>query len=144
CLASQQAVCNLSTNVTFRTAGGSTPAFPLSVTGSLALVPGVTKAGTIGVNGETDRFCFAVATPTWFAFQAVSPTFQPCIRVLDVNNAPVLGGQTCGVSSARLDLNLAAGSYFTEIFDNGNNNTGSYTLSAQPIVVTVEATDPNA
>jgi hypothetical protein len=144
CLSTPQPVCSLSTNVTVRTPGGSSPAFPVTINGASSLLPNVTSSGAIAAAGESDRFCLAVPAPTFAAFQAASTAIQPCIRILDAGGAPVAGAPACNTSATRLDVNLAAGAYFAEISDNGNNNTGAYTVLYQPIVVTTEATDPLA
>ena len=145
CLSTQAAVCSLSANVTVTTLGGSSAALPAIVSGGTFLNAGVQTAGNIGAVGETDRFCFALPAARRVEFQAVSATVQPCIRLLGAGGTPIPGAQACSTtSSTRLNLNLAAGSYLAEVFDNGNDSTGAYTLIYHPIVVTLEAVDATA
>jgi hypothetical protein len=54
---------------------------------------------------------------------------DPCLRVLTgASTPPIPGGTLCASVAARLDLVLMAGTYFVEVSDNLNNNTGGYTL----------------
>jgi hypothetical protein len=103
---------------------------------AMPLEPDVPASDSITPVGDLDLYTFTLSTPTRVVLQATSGAIDPCLRVLTgIGEPPVTGGTTCGFPAARLDLLLAAGTYFVEVSDNGNNQLGAYTLLYQPVDV---------
>jgi hypothetical protein len=93
-------------------------------------------SGQINPVGDLDLYTFTLAVPERMVLQATQTgtpgAIDPCLRVLTgASGPPVTGGTNCGFPAARLDLVLAAGTYFVEVSDNGNNQAGGYTLLLQ-------------
>jgi hypothetical protein len=102
-----------------------------------ALEPDVPISDAISPVGDLDLFTFTLTTQQRVVLQAtqtgIPAAIDPCLRVLTgASGPPVTGGITCSFPAARLDLVLAAGTYFVEVSDNGNNQSGGYNLLYQP------------
>ncbi len=84
--------------------------------------------------GDLDLFMFTLTAPTRVILQATSLAIDPCVRLLTAaGDPPVTGGTACAFPAARLDLVLGAGTYFVETSDNGNTQSGDYTLLYEPV-----------
>ncbi len=119
--------------------GGYRLLFEPIVSGAAApLAADVPMSETVNPVGDLDLFTFTLGTNQRVVLQAAATgaggAIDPCLRVLTTAGTPVVpGGSTCGVPAARLDLVLAPGTYFVEVSDSGDNNTGGYTLLYEPI-----------
>jgi hypothetical protein len=83
--------------------------------------------------GDLDLFTFTLASSERVIVQVTGTGTDPCLRILTGASAPpVAGGTDCnGGFTAGLDVVLAAGTYFVEVSDFNDNQTGSYTLLLQ-------------
>jgi hypothetical protein len=109
---------------------------PVVASSAAVLTADVAVSTSITPLGDLDLYTFTLSTAERVVLQATGApgVLDPCVRVLTgAGGPPVTGGTTCGVT-ARLDLMLAAGTYFVEVSDNFNNHTGPYTLLYQPVL----------
>jgi hypothetical protein len=96
------------------------------------LTPDVTVSSSIGALGEKDLYCFDLAAPTRVVVQSRGLTsgIEPCMEVYTGALATLApNGSICVVSTVlRLDLTLAAGTYFVLVQDHSSSATGNYNL----------------
>lgn len=112
--------------------------YPVLTDVAVPLVAGADVGDAVSVIGDLNLYSFALAGPTRVILQATSQGIDPCVRVLTAaGEPPVANGTACGFPAARLDVTLGAGVYFVEVSDNGNTQTGSYTLIFEPVVTAI-------
>lgn len=143
CLRPQAIVCSLSVSVTISTLAGSSSPFPLTLAGAASLTPGQAVGGAVSAAGERDQFCFSAGGLERIIIQATSADVNACVAVTTAAGAAVPNGSACVSSiltgTARVDLVLGAGDYRIDVFDNGNNHTGAYTLIYEPLISSAAA-----
>jgi hypothetical protein len=135
CLLAPTDSCNLTGTATITTPTGSVQA-PVSVSGATPLTPDVIASGDISIPTEKDRYCFALSAPARVVVQMARPSahVDPCLELFSGSPAtPVANGTACASNTfdesvARLNLQLAAGTYFVVVSDTANNETGPYNL----------------
>ncbi len=137
CLTGEASFCPLSGTVTIATVNGSVQA-PITLTAATPLPVDTPLTDSIGVLGERDQYCFTLAAPARVLLQATKTAgspIQPCLDLRTAQGAPVAPAVCWNFTTgaARLDLDLAAGTYFAVVSDAGNNETGGYTVLLLPI-----------
>lgn len=140
CLSATEQFCSRTGTATVTTATGSFQT-PVSTTGTTLLTPDVVASDAISTLGEKDGYCFDLAAQTRVVLQAVRPSgnLNPCLEVFSGTPAtPVAGGTACADDflnggAVRLNLTLAAGTYFVQVSDTGTNDTGPYDLLLEVI-----------
>jgi hypothetical protein len=96
---------------------------------------------SIDPKGNVDLYKFTLhkLTPIVLQVTRSSGTITPCLQVVSPAN-PAVNYATCGDPSARLDLLLAADTYYVYVEDQDDNDIGSYDLSY--LRVTPEDAEP--
>jgi hypothetical protein len=142
CLSATEELCNRSGTATVTTGTGSFDV-PVSATNTTKLTPDVLTSGSISVIGEQDRYCFDLTAPARVVLQArgivsFGSGVEPCLELYTGSPAmPVPDGAAClggDPFTTRLEVTLAAGTYFVLVRESGNDRAGDYNLILEPIV----------
>jgi hypothetical protein len=105
---------------------------PLSRPPAVSLTSDTIVADTLNPRGDLDLFTFTLTQQSRVVLQAsTASATEPCVRLHTPADSPTLSGTTSNCAApttARLNRVLAAGTYFVEVSDSGNNETGAYRL----------------
>ncbi len=96
-----------------------------------ALVVEQTQAGALVPVGQVDPYVFTVTQPVQAVLHAtqVSSMISPCIELWQfASQGSTLVTSACDSTSAQLSQTLSPGTYFVVIYDQGNDDEGSYAL----------------
>ncbi len=97
-----------------------------------ALPVGEPQSEALGPVGDLDVYTFQITQSSAVTLQATQVTgaIFPCIELwlFEPNGSTMVGAATCGQPAAEFNQVLDAGTYFAVVYDQSNQEVGSYTL----------------